>query len=387
LKSGYGIALLVWVTLCCIGAASRAEAPPASTPVDKVAAAANDFGFRLLHALLNASKDGNLVISPLSVSLALGVAYNGAGGGTRTAMARTLGGSAFRDDDMNTGNRDLLETLRKADPAVQLDIANALWLPAGSGFKPAFIKLSHDFYQAEAETLNFHGDPDGAARTINVFKGKWTAPFDKKKTNPRRFFLQGGGSVMTPMMTQAGGYAYFETDTFQAIQLTYGNGLFVMYVFLPRKRAGLSDADDLSTFLRPLDEKHWTEWNHKFVYFVKGTIILPKFEVKYRKRLNDALESLCMGAAFDPSEADFSQIPVTPAQLWIDAVEHKTYVKVDEEGTEAAAATGVDLLTLGSFRKPLPFQMIVDHPFFCAIAERGTGALLFAGVITDPTRQ
>src|SRR5260370_19388988 len=102
------------------------------------------------------------------------MAYNGAGGGTRTAMARTLGVSAFRYDDLNTGNRDLLETLRKADPAVQLDIANALWLRAGFDFKPDFIKLSHDFYQAEAETLNFQGDPGGAARTINAWTDRNT---------------------------------------------------------------------------------------------------------------------------------------------------------------------------------------------------------------------
>jgi serpin B len=209
------------------------------------------------------------------------------------------------------------------------------------------------------------------------FKGKWTAPFDKKKTNPRLFYFQGGGSIRTPMMTQTGEYPYFETDTFQAIQLTYGNGRFLMYVFLPRKRAGSSYAGELSTFLRSLDEKHWTEWNHKFVYFSKGKIILPKFELKYGKRLNDALKSLGMGAAFDPSEADFSQIPVTPTQIWIDFVEHKTYVKVDEEGTEAAAVTGVGVVESAlSEPKPLPFEMIVDNPFFCAIADRKTGALL-----------
>ncbi len=165
MKRARWLTLLAFVTLCCVGVASRAEAAPASMPGDKVAAATNDFGFRLLHTLLNASKESNLIISPLSVSLALGMIYNGAGGGTKTAMARTLDVSAFSDDDAKAGNRELLETLRKADPAVQLDIANALWLRAGFGFKPNFIKLSLDFYQAEAETLNFQDDPGGAAKT------------------------------------------------------------------------------------------------------------------------------------------------------------------------------------------------------------------------------
>jgi hypothetical protein len=189
LKCACRIALLGWVTFCCVGVGSLAEPAPASAPVDKVAAAANDFGFRLLQTLLNASKDGNLVISPLSVSLALAITYKGAGGGTRMAMARTLDVSAFSDADVNAGNRELLETLRKADPAVQLEIANALWLQAGFSFEPDFIKLSHDFYQAEAETLNFEDDP-GRRRSddqcVDGSKYPRQDPFDSQSTWTKR---------------------------------------------------------------------------------------------------------------------------------------------------------------------------------------------------------
>ena len=112
--------------------------------------------------------------------------------------------------------------------------------------------------------------------------------------------------------------------------------------------------------------------------------MLPKFELKYSKRLNQSLDSLGMGVAFDASRADLSGIPAQPAKLWIDFVQHKTYIKVDEEGTEAAAVTAVGVVGLAVMARPRPFEMIVDHSFFFAITERDSGAILFAGIVTNP---
>jgi serine protease inhibitor len=371
-----------------------------STPV-------NDFGFRLLRRLSDGN-GANVIVSPLSVSLALAMTYNGAADETRNAIAKTLGAETLSDTDFNRGNRLLLDTIQKADPALQIEIANALWTQSGLSISSEFLKLTHDYFDASAESLNFEGDPGKAADVINswvkekthgkipeiiknpsrstvlvltdavYFKGRWSVPFDKKKTEPRIFHLQ-GGSVTTPMMSQDGKYDYFETNSLQVIRLPYGNERLALYIFLPHKNAGLP------ALVRSLDESHWRQWTRKLVER-KGKIVLPVFESTYSQRLNDALKAMGMRVAFGP-KADFSRLHPPPPPLRIDDVEHKTYVKVDEEGTEAAAATSVGIVAMAVMASPPPFQMVVDHPFFCAIAEQQTGALLFAGVVTDPSQR
>jgi serine protease inhibitor len=211
------------------------------------------------------------------------------------------------------------------------------------------------------------------------FKGRWSAPFDPKKTESRVFHLQTGATVNAPMMTQSGEYPYFENKDFQAIRLPYGNDRFAMYIFLPRKPGGLPG------LLRALDQPHWNQWTGQLGRR-KGRIVLPKFESMYSQRLDHALKSMGMEIAFQ-HDADFSRIHPPPPLLQISEVEHKTYVKVDEEGTEAAAATSVGIVAMAIVASPPPFEMVVDHPFFCAIAERESRALLFAGVVTDPTQR
>lgn len=180
------------------------------------------------------------------------------------------------------------------------------------------------------------------------------------------------------MMKHHGDFDYVENRDFQAIRLPYGNRQYAMYVFLPRETAGLPD------FLRSLNETHWKQWTGRFQSNT-GEINLPKFETTYSERLNDALKEMGMKLAFDDSRADFSRIPLNPTRgnaLYVSEVEHKTWVKVDEEGTEAAAATSMRFaLSAGGGG----FEMMVDHPFFFAITEQQTGALLFAGVVMDPT--
>jgi serpin B len=401
------VALLSAATLCAVEWRSVGAQPTSALTAD-ISIPVNDFGLRLLRTLTDGS-GANVIVSPLSVSLALAITYNGAAGETRNAIAKTLGAVTLSDTDFNRRNRLLLDTIQKADPAVQMEIANALWTQSGLSISSEFLKLSHDYFDAAAESLNFEGDPGKAADVINgwvkqrthgkipeiienpsrstvlvitdavYFKGRWSLPFDKKKTEPRTFHLQGGGSVTPPMMSQNGKYDYFETNSFQAIRLPYGNDRLAMYVFLPRKNTRLPD------FLRSLDESHWREWTRKLARS-KGEIVLPGFESTYSQQLNNALKAMGMSVAFGP-QADFSRLRPPPPPLRIDAVEHKTYVKVDEEGTEAAAVTSVGIVAMAVIASPPPFQMVVDHPFFCAIAEQRSGALLFAGVVTDPTQR
>jgi serine protease inhibitor len=386
-----------------IGGANIPAPDPAVT--SRVSSATDDFGFRLLKAL---AKDPaqNTIISPLGVATAFAMAYNGAAGDNKTEMAKTLALGSLGDEDINRANHYLMHTLAAADPAVQSEIANALWVQKDFPINPDFRTVCESFYNASAASLNFTGDPAGAAAEINswvdknthhripvlvagirpdtrlmltdavYFKGRWSSQFKKAQTRPRPFHLLSGDSRQTAMMDQSGNYSYLENQNFQAIRIPYGNQRYAMYVFSPREMAGLPD------FIRSLDETHWTQWTSQFARR-SGEIVIPKFETTYSKQLNDTLKEMGMRLAFDRMTADFSRIH---PYLFISDVEHKTWVKVDEEGTEAAAATSIGMsmaLAVGTSMRP--FVMIVDHPFFFAITEQQSGALLFAGVVMDPT--
>lgn len=409
--SGFRTAVAALVC-AAIGCALRpAESPPNPPPDPRVCEGVNDFGFRLLRTLSDGKQRENVIVSPLSVSLALAMTYDGAAGGTRDAIARTIGAPSIPDDEFNRANLDLIHTFKTADPKVELSIANALWLQADFSIESAFRKTVEDSFEASVRSLDFARDPQGAANAINswvkkqthekipsiidvpprltrfvitdaiYFKGRWSRPFEKSATKPRDFFPPGGPALKAPMMSQSGEYSYFETPEFQAVALPYGDERLAMYVFLPREK------DGLPAFLKSLDRPRWTDWIGKFTQ-AKGTIILPKLEGAWGKKLNDTLKAMGMEDAFDPGRADFSRIHAGSPRLYIDDVEHKTWVKVDEEGTEAAAATsvrGVAVLAVQSRGKP--FTMVVDHPYLFAIAERQTRALLFLGLVADPTRR
>jgi serine protease inhibitor len=394
------------VTECDVakGWAANVSAPdPAVT--SRMSSATDAFGFRLLKALAKDPKQ-NTIISPLGIAIAFAMAYNGAAGATKTEMARTLGLGSLSDDDINRANHYLMHPFPKADPAEQPEIANALWVQKDFPVNLDFRTVCESFYDASAANLDFVGDPKGAAAEINswvdkhthhripaivgeidpatrliltdavYFKATWSFPFKKAETRPRPFHLMSGDSRQTAMMDQSRKFLYLENQNFQAIRLPYGNqDRYAMYVFLPRKMAGLPD------LLRSLDETHWKRWTSQFDENT-GEIALPKFETTYSKKLNDTLKAMGMRLAFDRGAADFSRIH---PYLYISDVEHKTWMKVDEEGTEAGAATSIVMELRSNFGSSHPFVMIVDHPFFFAITEQESGALLFAGVVMDPT--
>jgi serine protease inhibitor len=408
---GTAFVLVSIATSCDVAKCVSVEIPaPDPAVTSRVSSATYDFGFRLLKALARDPKQ-NTIISPLGIAMAFAMAYNGAAGGTKTEIAKTLGLGSLSDDDINRANHSLMLTLAKADPAAQPEIANALWVQKDYPINPEFRTVCESFYDASAAGLDFLGDPKGAAAEINswvdknthhripaivgeidpdtrliltdavYFKATWSFPFKKAETRPRPFRLMSGDSRQAAMMDQSRVYPYLENQNFQAIRLPYGNEeRYAMYVFLPRKTTGLPD------FLRSLDERHWTQWTSQFAPN-SGEIALPKFEATYSKQLSDTLKTIGMRLAFS-SAADFSRIPLHPTSgtaLFISEVEHKTWMKVDEAGTEAGAATSLIFELSAAFGTSHPFVMIVDHPFFFAIAERQSSALLFAGVIMDPT--
>ncbi len=379
---------------------------PAGDAVDSRLVSANtSFGFKLFAEVAKQDAGKNVFISPASVGLALAMTYNGAVGETKQGMERTLDIQGMNHLELNRAYSQLKAALESADPKVQLNIANSLWGRKGITFNPDFIQRNKQFYGADVTALDF-GDP-GAPATINAwvadktkgkishivdqidaqsilflinaiyFKGKWSIEFDKAKTKEDTFTTGAGQQKRVPMMHQSGKYNYYEGKNFQAVSLPYGDGRASMYIFLPAQGSRLDE------FQKDLTAANWESWMKQFVQ-TDGSIAVPRFKVEYEVGLNDALKALGMGIAFDADRADFSGIVQGSGKAYISRVKHKTFAEVNEEGTEAAAVTSVEMRVTSARPQQRTFQMIVDRPFFCAIRDNKTGTLLFVGSITDP---
>ena len=370
-------------------------------PQNALAVANTRFAFKLFAQLAQRESGKNIFISPASVFLALAMTYNGAGGETQRGMAEALELAGMSLDQVNRAGAELLRSLRSIDPQVRLAVANSLWGRQGIVFDREFLRRCAEFYGAEVQTLDF-ADPRALA-TINgwvrqhtegkiekildrlggdmlmvllnaiYFKGNWTRTFDRQRTEQRAFHLLGGGQKQLPLMAQSGEYQYCEDQGFQAISLPYGGGRLSMYVFLPAEGSGLA------AFQQRLSDASWGAWMQQFRK-TEGTIALPRFKLEYDVSLNGALQALGMADAFS-RRADFAGMGA--GALKIDEVRHKTFVEVNEEGTEAAAVTAVTMMR-ASFVSKRTFRMVVDRPFFCAIRDNQSGTILFMGAIVDP---
>jgi len=372
-------------------------------PVDDRLLTANTrFGFKLFSEVLKQTPGQNVTISPSSVAIALSMTYNGASGETKQAMAQALELQGLTLQEINQGNAALETALENADPKVKLAIANSLWGRQGFQFRPEFLQQNRQFYGAEISTLDF-GSPT-AVRTINnwvsqrtegkipsivdqlepndvlylinaiYFKGNWTTQFDPGNTAFRPFFKLNETQEQHPFMSQTGNYRYVETAHFQSISLPYGDRRLSMVILLPKADSSLAELQ------RNLTPENWQRWMQQ-MRSREGSIQLPKFKQEFSIGLNDTLKSLGMGVAFDRNRAEFGGI--SNEQIYINKVQHKTFIEVNEEGTEAAAATSVGI---GVTSAPIdgPFQMVCDRPFFYAIRDNQTGSLLFMGTMVDP---
>ncbi len=397
------------VVLC--GAAAfvllaRADGPVESNvPVDKRLVSANiDFGFRLFKEVVSENKGKNVFISPTSVSLALSMTYNGASGMTKEAMAKALAVNGLTLEELNDASAALLANLEGPGPGVKLEVANSLWARKDITFKPGFMERNTRCYKAEVASLDF-SSPSAVAtinswvsdhtggrikdiiRQINArailflinavyFKGTWTDQFDPKDTHKADFKLLDGFTKRVPMMFRHGKCRYLRGDGFAAVSLPYGKGRLSMYIFLP------DEDSSLTAFLKSLDADNWEKWMGRFRQ-AEGDISLPRFKIEFETELETTLTALGMGVAFDEKAADFRDMcPIPPLpNVYVAAVTHKTFVEVNEEGTEAAAATKVEM---GVTAVAPGFSFTVDRPFFCAIRDNRTGSVLFAGAIVDP---
>ncbi|MBN2030304.1 serpin family protein [bacterium] len=377
------------------------------TPFEKqLAESGNDFGLTLFQEIVQAEPDTNIFISPLSVAMALGMTYNGSAGTTEEAMRNTLGFGNLTDQEINESYSSLIALLTELDPEVIFEIANSIWYRDTFPVEESFIDINKAYFDAEVSDLDFsspsapdvinnwvgqktHGkieeiinqiDPLVVMYLINAiyFNGTWQFEFDEEETQDDVFNRPDHSQVACRMMEQENDFDYFENADFQAVDLPYGNGQFSMTIFLPKSGQSVDD------LIAELSWAKWITWMNQFRR-TRGSLYLPKFTIEYKALLNDCLSDMGMGVAFDPEHADFTKINRN-GDLYISKVLHKTYVEVDEEGTEASAVTAVEI-SLTSIGGSEGFVMRVDRPFFFVIREDHSQTLLFMGKVTDPSVQ
>lgn len=403
-----GIILVLFLTGCTQhstkGIALENRQAEASAVDSRIVDASNKFGMQLHQQLVQKEQNQkkNIFISPTSISLALAMTYNGSRGESQTSMAKTMGWQGMSIDELNRGNEALISLLNQPGNGVQMNIANSIWLRKGTPFHSNFMKTNQEFYQAKVTELDFNNpeasdnindwvnkntngkipkviesiDPTEVLILANAvyFNGGWKKEFQLSDTKEESFKQHDGSTKQVQMMVQTGTYEYLQEEEFQAIRLPYGDGQMDMLVILP----------DEASSLGALHDQLWADhskWQQPFQQN-EGEIKLPRFKIEYEKQLKEPLKALGMELPFDEMMADFSGMAPIPPNLFISAVTHKTFVEVNEKGTEAAAVTAVEMAQ-ASAPTDTPFQMTINRPFFFAIEDRQTNAWLFVGSVVE----
>lgn len=366
-----------------------------------VIADANAFGFDLMRAVLERDDRANVVLSPLSASMALGMTLNGARSHTFEEMRSALRFGTLGQEEINAAYRGLIDLLTELDPDVRFDIANSIWARLGVPIEASFLDVVHAAFDARTETRDFSDpstvdeinlwvrestgglidgiidslDPSAVMLLVNAiyFDGAWSTRFDPADTHQGTFTRADGSTVAVDMMSLEGvelplgggeGYA--------AVELPYGGGAYSMVIALPHPGADVRD------FLRTLDASAWAELVARLTPTKVDLVSIPRFTVTFDSYLNDALGAMGMEGAFQPG-ADFTGLSPLGDRMCIDFVRQKTFIDVDERGTRAAAVTGVGVGAT-SF-----LGVVVDRPFAFALRERLSGTVLFLGSVGDPT--
>ena len=363
--------------------------------------AGNAFTFNLFSKIPD-SQGHNVLISPLSISLALSMTLNGADGSTKSNIINTLGLNGLSVDEISQIYFDLVSALKKADSNVVMEIANSIWIKKEYPVLESFITASQNYYDARVQSLEFN---QAALVTINnwvsektngkipiilnqisadeimflinaiYFNGKWQIQFDKSNTEEDAFTLSTGLSATVPLMMIKEHFGYSEQPGYRALKMPYGNGKFEMVMLLPDEG---KSADQLAQQLNP---SVWENLKMSLASDSKVDVWIPRFKFSWDSELKDILSSLGMAVAFSKTEANFFKINATD-QLYISKVKHKSFIEVNEEGTEATAATSVAIgvTSMG----PGGARFHATRPFLFFITEEDTGAILFAGKVENP---
>jgi serine protease inhibitor len=387
------------------------NASPKKDPVDiqisekskKLVNNSADFGIDLFKAIETTEKLRiNWMISPLSVSMALAMTYNGADGETKTAMENALRLNGMTTQEINESFKQLTDILIDIDDKVDISIANSIWYRNTFTVLPDFINTNQQYYDAEVEALDFNNagakdvinswvaantqqkiesivdqiDPETVMFLINAiyFKGVWKYTFDETQNVQLPFTNYTDNTESIEMMTQEADLKNYRDEEVTMVELPYGQGNWVMDLILP--------AGDISTnqLILGLTSEKWNSWVAGLGEPVETKITFPPFKFEYEETLNGMLASMGMGVAFT-NQADFSIINGTGG-LQISEVKHKTYIEVNEQGTEAAAVTsvGIELTSVGGN------GIVFNRPFLFVIREQVTGTILFIGKVGNPER-
>jgi serpin B len=388
-----------------------------------VSGAGTAFALELYSRL--AEKEGNLFFSPTSIHTALCMTAAGAGNRTAVQMAETLHVETI-DPEIHTAFAALIETLNRPKmvkayhmvddqptqidtPAYQLVIANALWGQQGYRWKQDFLNVITGSYGAGLQEVDFAGQTEAARNTINewvekktrdrimdligpggldaitrliltnaiYFKADWAEKFPDHMTEEMPFTVSAKKKIVTSMMFQKDDFRYMETDAFQALEMPYNAYELSMVAFLPKT------VDGLGRFEKTLAPQMLSAWLETLAT-EEVEVTFPKFEFTSSLRLSRILKAMGMKDAFSPSSADFSGM-TSAEKVFISDVIHKAFVAVDEEGTEAAAATAI-MMAGSAMRMPAstPTVFKADHPFLFIIRHNRSGAILFMGRVVNP---
>ena len=397
------VAALCVATSCDKGGSGKngplAKAKPIVLELPAKMATDNSFALDIFKTTC-AEEEGNAFISPLSISMALNMVVNGARGETKEQMLEALRAGDYTLDEINSYSQELRKALLAVDPSTVINIANSIWYRNGYSVNPDFISTNKSYYEAEVRGLDFsspdavktingwcsqktHGridkiveeiSPDMVMYLINAvyFKGIWVSPFDKKNTSKHDFTNAEGQTRQVDMMRQKEHFNYGSDEDAAYLELPYGNEAFSMLLVLPRADKTTGDV------VAKLDNAYWNEIQERMAD-TEVNLGLPRLKVECEFKLHEEiLPRMGMVIPFQPFDADFSGIG--GGNLTISEVIHKTFLEINEEGTEAAAVTSVGMEVTYA---PVPVDFVVNRPFLLAIKENSTGVILFMGRIDD----
>jgi serpin B len=360
------------------------------------------FAFDLLHEV--AGTPGNVFFSPYSIPSALALTYAGAAGQTAEELAQTLHFN-MAQPHLHAALAHLNSILNAPTQDYQLTVANALWGQVGLTLTPAFLATAGSYYAAALHEVDFISQPETSRLSINqwveqktngkikdlikpgvitpltrliltnaiYFKGDWELAFDHKRTQPAPFYVSDGQQVSTPMMQRSGRFLYTETSRAQILQLPYKGENLVMNILLPKPNLAWDQ------FISEMKPEHFAACMDQLRYTTVH-VALPRFKLETQLSLKDTLQRMGIATAFNPHIADFSGM--AEERLGITDVIHKAYIDVNEEGTEAAAATGVVVGTTSLGPPPVVFR--ADRPFLFLIRDTRSGSILFLGALHNP---
>lgn len=357
----------------------------------------------------SAENEGNIMISPISVYLALAMALNGADGETKTAMLNVMADQGLTVDRVNNACRSWIGLLEKTGSKTKLKIANSIWFDQDFTPNKPFLQKNADFFNADINKLDFNDpntpkiinkwvkeathntidkivdsiDPDVVMYLINAvyFKSDWQTEFNKNNIRDRTFNTP-DGAITTPFMHRFGRMIYFSLNKATGVALPYADERFAYFALLPDKKMTPRE------WLAKQDQSLFTDLARLMTQKPKYTVQLamPKFEAHYEDSLLNELTALGMGIAFDPDQADFSQMNEQHNKdLYISEVKHKTFIRVDEKGTEASAATSVEVQV--TCAPQFDKELILDRPFLYGVMDLQTGIPLFVGIMENPAAE